>query len=562
MTLPGGPSAHVDRFAAERLPPLPLWPPMAYTVPALQAYPDRLNVAGPLLDQWVATGSGDRTCIQFAGRRFSYAQIQDMANRIARVLTQDMGLVPGNRVLLRAPNNPMLVAAWFGVVKAGGIVVATMPMLRARELGTIIERAQISHALCDVRLGAELAAAQEKQPGLRHVLHHTATGDGGDPDADLDQRMARAQPGFANVDTSASDIALIAFTSGTTGRPKGTVHFHRDVLAISDLFPVSCFRITPDEVICGSPPLAFTFGLGAQTLFPMRAGASTVLLEQFSPEILLRTVQDCGVTAIYTAPTGYRQMAELAQHFDLKSLRKCVSAGEALPKPTFDLWREATGLPIIDGLGSTEMLHIFISAPPEAMRPGLTGRAIPGYEACILDDAGNPAPDGQLGRLAVRGATGCRYLDDPERQQTYVAHGWNLTGDVYVRDPDGYFQYQARADDMIISAGYNIAGPEVETALLDHPLVKECAVIGAPDPDRGQIVKAFVVLRNPSAANPDTVKALQDFVKAEIAPYKYPRAVEFLDALPRTETGKIQRFVLRDRETQPRMGPAPGGSTP
>ncbi|MBV8165532.1 MAG: AMP-binding protein, partial [Alphaproteobacteria bacterium] len=453
------------------------------------------------------------------------------------------------RVLLRGPNNPMMVVCWFAVLKAGGICVTTMPLLRARELATLIDKAEISLALCDVRLGDALEEARQRSTTLRRIGYFTATGEAGRADADLDTRMARKPPGFANVATAADDTALIAFTSGTTGTPKGTMHFHRDVLAICDCFPRSHFGPDPDDVVCGSPPLAFTFGLGALTLFPMRFGASTVLVEQFAPDTLLQTIQDYRVTACYTAPTGYRAMADALERFDLRSLRKCVSAGEHLPKPTAELWHDRTGIKIIDGLGATELLHIFISAAGAEVRFGATGRAIPGYQARVVDEHGHPVPDGEPGRLAIRGPTGCRYLADPERQKGYVQHGWNLTGDVYRRDADGYYWYQARADDMIISAGYNIAGPEIESVLLDHPKVKECAVVGSPDPQRGHIVKAFVVLRDPAEAGADTVKALQDFVKSEIAPYKYPRAIEFVAALPRTETGKLQRFRLREQES-------------
>jgi len=542
------PSAHLDRFARDRLPPKALWPVMTYAgIPFLSDYPERLNVATELLDRMAEGEGGRRPCIHFDGEIFTYGRIRSMADRIAHALVRDYGLVPGGRVLLRAPNNPMLVACWFAVLKAGGIVVATMPMLRARELSVLIEKARIELALCDVRLMAEMTAARDRAPGLRHIGAFTATGAGG-ADADLDARMSRMPEGFPNVPTYAHDLALIAFTSGTTGTPKGTMHFHRDVLAITDLFPRSTFKISPDEIVCGSPPLAFTFGLGALTLFPMRAGAASVLLEAFDPERLLHTIQSRRATAVYTAPTAFRTMAELAPKYDLSSLTKSVSAGEHLPKATFEAWERASGIRIMDGLGATEMLHIFVSSNGRDIPAGATGRAIPGYEARIVDAEGNPLPDGQVGKLAVRGPTGCRYMDDPERQKVYVQNGWNLTGDMYLRDSDGWFWYQARADDMIISAGYNIAGPEIEGVLLDHPAVRECAVIGAPDPARGQIVKAFVVLRQPDQASPDMVKTLQDFVKAEIAPYKYPRAIEFLEALPRSEVGKLQRFRLRETQ--------------
>jgi 2-aminobenzoate-CoA ligase len=433
----------------------------------------------------------------------------------------------------------MMAACWFAVVKAGGICVATMPLLRAKELIDIVGKAEVSLALCDKRLAAELEAARLACPTLKSVKYwYDSSRDS------LDALCMRSPQVFANVDTAAEDVALIAFTSGTTGKPKGTMHFHRDVIAMCDAFPRSCLGATKDDVFCGTPPLAFTFGLGGMLAFPMRVGASTVLVEKLAPETLLETIQRYKATVCFTAPTMYRAMASLAKSYDLRSLRKCVSAGEALPDPTRQLFKQATGIEIIDGIGSTEMIHIFISHTPERVRRGATGYAIPGYRATVLDDEGNPCRPGVVGRLAVKGPTGCRYLAD-ERQNNYVQNGWNVTGDAYLMDEDGYFFYQARTDDMIISAGYNIAGPEVEGALLAHAAVAECGVVGAPDVERGIIVKAYVVLKPGSAPGEAMVKELQEHVKNAIAPYKYPRAIEFVDALPRTETGKLQRFKLR-----------------
>ncbi|HXX86667.1 MAG TPA: AMP-binding protein, partial [Casimicrobiaceae bacterium] len=448
-------------------------------------------------------------------------------------------LVPGNRVLLRSPNNPMMAACWYAVVKAGGIVVGTMPMLRAKELTDIVTKAEISHALCDARLGAELDSALPACPTLkRRVDFHSDAADG------LEARMKVKAETFANVLTSADDTCLIAFTSGTTGKPKGTMHFHRDILAACDCWPRSTLRASADDVFGGSPPLAFTFGLGGLLLFPMRIGAATLLLEKPAPEALLAAIPEHRVSVLVTAPTSYRAMAAHVPEFDLRSLRKCVSAGEVLPAATRKLWKDATGIEIIDGIGATEMLHIFISADEAHSHPGAMGKAVPGYRACIMDDAGNPLPAGQVGKLAVKGPTGCRYLAD-SRQTTYVKNGWNYTGDACLVDQDGYFVYQGRADDMIISAGYNIAGLEVEAALLAHPKIAECGVVGTSDEQRGEIVKAFVVLREGVQESQELVKELQDFVKQAIAPYKYPRAVEFRKSLPRTETGKLQRFKLR-----------------
>ena len=534
-------SAHVDPFARHHLPPPSLWPVLDFkSLPEL-AYPPRVNCAVELLDRTVARGNGDRTVFVHEDGNWTYARLNETANRIAHVLVDDAGVVPGNRVLLRGPNNPMMAACWFAVLKAGGIVVCTMPMLRTRELTYIVEKAQVGLALCDHRGTADLSAAATRAPVLSRVITF------GDDGPESLEALARRKPAsFTVVSTAADDVALIAFTSGTTGKAKGTMHMHRDVLAICDCFPPYVLKATPDDLFCGSPPFAFTYGLGGILLFPMRIGAATLLLEQASPPLLLEGIREHRATVCFTAPTAYRAMAQLASRADLASLRRCVSAGEALPASTFENWRSTTGLRIIDGIGATEMLHIFISASDHAICPGSTGRPVPGYEAKVVDSAGEDLPAGEVGRLAVRGPTGCRYLDDHDRQRAYVQRGWNITGDSYRVDDDGYFWYQARNDDMIISSGYNLSGPEVENVLLEHPQVAECGVVGIPDPDRGQIVKAFVVLRDGAEPGPVMEKTLQDFVKSQIAPYKYPRRIEFVSSLPRTLTGKLQRFKLRE----------------
>ena len=544
---PLDPSAYADSFARDRLPPQELWPALEYgTIPEL-AYPKRLNAAAELLDRMVERGFRDHPCLRTSAAIWTYGELLEKANRIASVLVRDLGLVPGNRVLLRAANNPMLVACWFGVLKAGGIAVATMPLLRARELTYILNKGEITFALCDSVLSCDLKLSIEQtRRQLPALYFHDDGADG------LEPRMARHAATFENVLPSHDDVALIAFTSGTTGAAKGTLHFHRDILAACDCFPPYVLKPRPTDLFCGSPPLAFTFGLGGIVLFPMRVGAATLLIEKPSPDSLLEAIGKHRASVLFTAPTAYRTMADLASKHDLASLRECVSAGETLPLPVFEAWRRATGIKIIDGIGSTELLHIFISAAREEIRPGATGKPIPGYRARIVDESGALLPPGAVGRLAVRGPTGCRYLDNLEQQKKYVRDGWNLTGDAYRCDEDGYFWYQARTDDMIISAGYNISGPEVEAALLDHPKVQECAVVGSPDEGRGEIVKAFVVLRPGNAPDDAVVKELQDFAKSEIAPYKYPRAIEFVPSLPRTETGKVQRFKLREQERQRR----------
>lgn len=553
MFLPGGvPTAHKDLFAREHLPPKELWPRMDYsTLPVLAAYPNRINCAVELLSRMVEAGHAEKPVLHLDTTTWTYRQLRDMSNRIARVLVEDLDLIPGNRVLLRSGNTPMLVACWFAVLKAGGICVTTMQLLRARELGYVIERSQVSHALCDSALADELEEAMAKTNICKHALYFTPLGRGGDPKATLDARLDGKSTTFANCDTAADDMALIAFTSGTTGNAKATMHFHRDVMAIADCFPRSFNMSEPGDIFIGTPPLAFTFGLGGLTIFPMRFGASTRYFRgALTPDVMLDAIQRYKVTGLYTAPTAYRQIAQLAAKFDLKSLKKGVSAGETLPKATWEAFFDATGVRIADGLGSTEMLHIFVSAAPADMRAGFTGKAIPAYEARVVDEAGTPLPPGTPGFLQTRGPTGCRYLDDIERQKTYVRDGWNYPGDMYETNEDGYFRYVARADDMIISAGYNISGPEIESVLLEHPSVAECAVVASPDPERTNIAKAFVVLRDKSNASATTAKALQDHVKAVIAPYKYPRAVEFVDALPKTETGKLQRFKLRQQEIE------------
>jgi len=524
------PSAHVDTFCRDHLPPADQWPVLTFDLPELR-FPDRLNCATALLDDVAARFGADRPCLRQPDRpTWSYADLLAAANRVARVLVEDLGVVPGNRVLLRGPNNQWLSAAWFGVLKAGAVLVTTMPLLRTGELETIHEIAHLDAALVDHRF------VEAVEPlGLPMVAYG---------DAAWDERLAAKPAAFDDVETSSDDVCMLAFTSGTTGRPKATMHFHRDVMSICETFSRHVLRPSSDDVFTGTPPYAFTFGLGGVLLFPLHAGASTLLVEKTTPTELADLIDEHGVTVCFTAPTAYKAM--LAAGKTVPSLRKAVSAGEHLPKATWEAFREATGVEIIDGIGSTEMLHIFISAAGADIRPGSTGRPVPGYAATVVDDQGHELPAGESGKLAVRGPTGCRYLDDP-RQATYVQNGWNLTGDTYVRDDEGYFWYQARSDDMIISSGYNIAAPEVEEALLRHPLVAECAVVGVPDEARGMIVKAYVV-----SAEPVTATELQDFVKAEIAPYKYPRALEFVGELPKTATGKLQRFRLREPvETTP-----------
>ena len=528
-----------DRFVHDNLPPPDLWPDLVGLNDL--GYPARLNCATEFLDRWAASRR-DAPALLFGETRWTYGALKDRVDRIARVLVADLGVRPGNRVLLRGTNNPMMAACWLAVAKMGAVVVATMPLLRAREIATIVDRARISHCLCQDGFVDEV-----QQAGSLKLLAFTTLGDG---DASLDRAMARQDGSFTAWDSAADDPVLIAFTSGTTGMPKATVHFHRDCLAVCDTFARNTVGVRSDDLFAGTPPLAFTFGLGALALFPWRFGAATVMVESFGPTTLLETIQRHRVTGVWTAPTGYRAMVPLTGDFDLSSLRLAVSAGEHLPAPTWEAWREATGIRIIDGIGSTEMLHVFISASGDAIRPGSTGGAVPGYQATILDADGNLLPADAEGWLAVKGPTGCRYLDDPVRQQTYVRNGWNITGDIYRQDDHGYFWYVARGDDMIISAGYNISGPEVESALLAHPAVAECAVVAAPDPGRGHIVKAYVVTRPGIPAGTDLVGVLQAHVKATIAPYKYPRAIEFVDSLPKTPTGKLQRFLLRDMARQ------------
>jgi 2-aminobenzoate-CoA ligase len=541
--MPLSESAHVDTFTRDRLPPEDQWPEFTFDVPELQ-YADRLNCAQRLLDDAIDRLGPDRRCLITASTEWSYGELRDNANRIAALLAGPLGLQPGNRVLLRAPNNPWLVAIWFGVLQAGGVVVLTMPLLRAGELITTIELTQPQLAICDHRFIDELDSARSStQPDLPMLSY------GGDDPGDLVGRAMRENATFEPVQTAADDVALLALTSGTTGRPKVTMHFHRDVLAIADTFSRHVLRPEPSDLFTTTAPFAFTFGLGAGLVFPLHAGAATYLIERATPEELAEAVSRHQVTVVFTAPTAYKAMVGAGRGQQLRRVRRAVSAGEHLPATTWQAFYEATGVEIIDGIGSTEMLHIFIASADDDIRPGSTGRAVPGYQATVLDEHGREAPAGQEGRLAVRGPTGCRYLAD-DRQKIYVQNGWNVTGDTYARDEDGYFWYRARSDDMIVSSGYNIAGPEVEQALLGHPDVIECAVVGAPDPDRGQVVKAYVVLRDGAASDVAAQRALQDYVKATIAPYKYPRLLEFRDSLPKTGTGKLQRYKLRQESAQ------------
>lgn len=537
-------SAQTDRFVHDRLPPKAQWPRMRYDLPQLQL-PDRLNAVEELLDKAAAKGFSARPMLRSAGATFTYEECRERVDRIARVLTEDLGLVPGNRVLLRGGNSIGMALCWLAVVKAGMIVVATMPLLRARELCDIIEKSRPAAALCDAKLAGELeTACADSAPELR-IVKFNAPGDA----QDLGALCAAKEPRFEACPTDADDIALMAFTSGTTGKPKAAVHTHRDVIAACEAWPRHVLKAVPDDIVMGSPPLAFTFGLGGLLVFPMWAGASVYYPDvPYTPEAMVRLINEVGATICYTAPTFYRQMAAFARQLGTPTLRICVSAGEGLPDATRQLWKDATGIEMLDGIGATEMFHIFISSAGADVRRGAIGKVVPGYAAKVVDDDGNEVPRGTVGKLAVIGPTGCKYMDDA-RQANYVKDGWNYPGDAFTQDEDGYFFYQARADDMIITAGYNVGGPEVEDALLKHPAVAECGVVGKPDDERGMIVKAFCVLKPGQTGDAALVKALQDHVKATIAPFKYPREIEFVAQLPRTETGKLQRFRLREKTT-------------
>jgi 2-aminobenzoate-CoA ligase len=537
------PSAYVDTFARDHLPPLAQWPDLLFELPDY-GYPDRLNCVSELLDRWLAKGRQDHPCLITANETLTYGGLAERVNRIANVLVKDLGLRSGHRVLLRSANNPQFVAAYLAVMKAGGIAVATMPLLRAKELAYPINKAEIALSLCDYRLAEEMEKAKVQAPILQRIVYFNSPEDTG-----LEALMRKAPAEFEALDTAADDVCLIGFTSGTTGEPKGTMHFHRDVLVIADGYGKHVLKAEASDRFIGSPPLAFTFGLGGLVVFPMRVGASAILLEKATPDDLIAAVDQHRATVTFTAPTAYRAMLAKLKPGSCASLRKCVSAGETLPKAVFDAWLAATNIKLMDGIGATEMLHIFIGAPEDKIRAGSTGLPVPGYHARIVDGEGKEVPRGTAGRLAVKGPIGCRYLDDP-RQGNYVEKGWNITGDTFVQDEDGYFWYQARSDDMIISAGYNISGPEIENALLTHPAIAECAVIGVADDERGMVPKAFIVLRPGHIGDAQMMRTLQDHVKNEIAPYKYPRRIEFRDVLPKTQTGKLQRFALRAEEAK------------
>jgi 2-aminobenzoate-CoA ligase len=530
---------------ATQLPPKALWPQFDYSASHLRGYPDRLNASVALLDAAIDAGAGDRAAYHYEGVTWSYRHLFDRVQRIARVLVEDFGVVPGSRVLLRSPNTPMVAACWLAVARVGGVIVNTMPLLRARELAYILDKAQVRVALCEISVAEDLAAAAAQSPVLERVGFFTATCDGSRADADLDRRVAAKPAGAGSVATAADDVALVSFTSGTTGNPKGAAHFHRDLLAVTDCWP-RVYTVGRDEVVIGSPTLAFTYGLAASLLYPLRYQASAVLLPRPTPEAILGAIERRRATSLYSVPTSYQAMLPLVDGYDLSSLRKCTSAGENLRERLFHDWREATGRRIVNGLGTTEMLTHFISESMQVACVGSMGHAVPGYTARVIDDDGRPMPKGERGRLAVIGPTGCRYIGDPDRQQIAVQNGWNVTGDLCEQDQEGCFWYVDRADDMIVSSGYNISAQEVERVVCDHPKVLACAVVGVPDRARGNVVRACVVLRDPADRCDVTAREVQDYVKSVLAPYKYPRDVRFLEELPKTPTGKIQRYLLRE----------------
>ena len=538
-------SAHIDSFLNDNLPPRSLWPEMDYSVlPELAAYPPRFNAAVELLDRQAAAGYADKPMFRFGETVWTYGEVRARANRIANFLVEDCGLVPGNRVLLRSGNHPMLAAAWYAILKAGGVAVTTMPTLRAREIEYIAAKARIQYAISHRALAEDIEAAAPACADLGRVLYF------GDPADGLDALSASGPAEFANVDTSAEDVAIIGFTSGSTGTPKGTIHFHRDLLAAADCFAGRIVGIRPGDIVCGSPQIAFLYGLCAFLVDAPRFGAETVLLERGTPELLLETIEKTRATVCFSTPSGYKLMLEHAADYDLSSLRVCVGGGEPLAPAVFARWKEITGVEMINGLGISELLHIFISAAGEDIRPGAIGKQIPGFQVRVVNDDFEDTAPGEIGQMIVKGPNGCRYLDDAERQARYVRDGWNLSGDLCRLDEDGYVHYEARTDDMILTGGYNVSGLEVEAVLLEHPSVRECAVVGSPDPDRGAIVKAFVALADGAEGDGALAGELQDYVKSQIAPFKYPRAIEFVDSLPLTATGKIQRGALRALERE------------
>ena len=540
------PSAHTDGFIADNLPPRSLWPEMDYSVlPELAAYPPRFNAAVELLDRQAAAGYADKPMFHFGEAVWTWGDMLAEANRIANLLVEEFGLVPGNRVMLRSGNHPMLAAAWYAVLKAGGVAVTTMPTLRAREIGYIAAKARIQYVISHRALDDDVEAAAPACADLRQVLYF-----GGDEADGLEARAAGRHSTFANVDTSAEDVAIIGFTSGSTGTPKGTIHFHRDLLAAADCFVGHVVDIRPGDIVCGSPQIAFLYGLCAFLVDAPRFGASAVLLERATPKLLLETIEKTRATVCFSTPSGYKLMLEHAADYDLSSLRVCVGGGEPLAPAVFNRWKEIAGVPMINGLGISELLHIFISAAGDDIKPGAIGRQIPGFEVRVVNDAFEDTRPGEIGEMIVKGPNGCRYLDDEQRQAGYVRDGWNLSGDLCKVDEDGYIYYEARTDDMILTGGYNVSGLEVEAVLLEHPRVRECAVVGSPDPDRGAIVKAFVALADGAEGNGEIAGELQDFVKSQISAFKYPRAIEFVDALPLTATGKIQRGALRALERE------------
>ena len=537
-----GPTAHIDSFARDNLPPESQQPDFLLD---RFDYPEHLNAAHELTDAMVERGFGDNTALIGNGRQRTYKELADWTNRLAHVLVDEIGVKPGNRVMIRSANNPAMVACWLAATKVGAVVINTMPMLRAGELSKYVDKAEVEFALCDARLMDEMEACAAQNATLKRVVGFDGTSN---HDAELDGMALEKPVRFDCVQTGRDDVALLGFTSGSTGEPKATMHFQRDLLIIADGYAKEILDVGPEDVFVGSPPLAFTFGLGGLAIFPLRFGATATLLEQATPPNMIEIIQKYKATVSFTAPTAYRVMLNaMEEGADLSSLRAAVSAGETLPKPIYEAWIRKTGKPMLDGIGATEMLHIFISNRFDDHQPACTGKPVTGYEAKVVDDEGNEVADGEIGRLAVRGPTGCRYLKG-DRQSKYILDGWNITGDRFTRDKDGYFRFAARNDDMIVSSGYNIAGPEVEAALLAHEAVNECGVIGVPDEARGHIVQAHIVVANGIDETDDLCKTLQDHVKATIAPYKYPRSIVFRKDLPKTATGKIQRFQLRDNE--------------
>ena len=548
----------------EYLPPEEMRPEKVYSIPEVQDYPARLNPARELLDRNVEEGRGGKPALLFQDRVITYGALAEQANRLGNVLASH-GVEEEDRVVILSPNQPLSLVANFAALKLGAVPVPASPLLSPPEVSWVINNSEARALLVHTAMLPLVEKARPEFSSEPVVLGLAPPSDELSK-ADVESvlpLMEKADAALEAVLREKDRVGILLYTSGTTGKPKGVVHLVEEILAVADTFGHYGWKLRDDDVVFSPAPLAFAAGYGAMAIIPFRFGAAVSIMPRFEPEAAFETVQQHHATVLTILPTSYRKMLQVEgaeKRFDLSSVRMCTGGGEALTAETYGQWLDRFGLEIFEGFGTTEMFYVFVSvAVTEKAKPGSIGTPVPGYEVKVVSEEGNEVGPGEIGRMVAKGPTGTLYWRPQEengrlmesQRHAVVGKGWNVVGDYLYGDEDGYFWFVSREDDLIKSSGYRIGPEEIEMVILKHPAVADAGVIGVPDPVRGQNTKAFVVLTEGYAPSGELKQEIIDFCRNDIAVYKLPREVEFVETLPRTVTGKLLRRVLRTGEQQP-----------